>query len=123
MRWLLKFYPPAWRRRYEAEMAALLAEQHAGTRTVVDLIRGATDAWIIGPRGPFGGLEMWLAALAYASTFLVMAVVRRLAPPEWPWETIAQLVFWSLFIVLTAWRARQPWSQVAPRAPRRGSVR
>lgn len=114
MRWLLKLYPPGWRRRYEDEMAVLLEEQRAGGRTAWDLVRGAADAWIIGPRGPFGGLEMWLAALAYASTFLLMALARRVLPSEWPWDTIAQLVFWSLFIVLTAWRARQPWAHLGP---------
>jgi hypothetical protein len=118
MKWLLKLYPPAWRQRYEAEMAALLEEERAGTRTVVDLIRGATDAWIIGPRGPFGGLEMWLAAIAYGSTFLVMAVVRRIAPTDWPWDTISQVVFWSLFIVLTSWSTRKAWSQVRRPGPR-----
>jgi hypothetical protein len=119
MKWLLRLYPPAWRRRYEAEMAVLLEEQRAGTRGAWDLVRGAADAWIVGPRGPFGGLEMWLAALAYASTFLIMAVIRRLGPADWPWDTLSQLLFWSLFIVLTTWRATQPWSRVNdPRVPR-----
>lgn len=113
MKWLLKLYPPAWRRRYEAEMAALLEEQRAGTRTAIDLIRGATDAWLIGPRGPFGGLEMWMAALAYASTFLLVAIARRITPTDWPWDTLSQLVFWSLFILLTAWAARQPWARLS----------
>jgi len=118
MRWVLKLYPPAWRRRYEDEMAALLEEQRAGTRTVLDLVVGAADAWIVGPRGPFGGLEMWLAALAYGSTFLVMAIVRRIVPADWPWDTISQVVFWSLFIVLTTWRARQPWARTTARGSR-----
>lgn len=83
MKWLLRLYPPAWRRRYEAEMGALLDEQRAGTRTAWD-----------------------------------RAVVRRLAPVDWPWDTISQIVFWSLFIVLTAWRARQPWARTTP--PERG---
>ena len=43
-KWLLAFYPLAWRERYEEEMLALM-EQHSVTfRTVIDLLCGAMDA-------------------------------------------------------------------------------
>lgn len=108
MRWLLKLYPPAWRRRYEEEMAALLEEQRAGTRGVVDLIRGAADAWKIGPRGPLGGLEIWLAALAYALASVAVTLARRVLGDAGPWDTIFEIAFWLLFIVFTTWTATQP---------------
>ena|SRR5690242_8924663 len=112
MRWLLRLYPPAWRRRYEDEMAALLQEQRTGSRTALDLLRGAADAWLIGPRGPFGGLEMWLAIVAFAITNILVAVARPLAAPlGLPWDMVEQLVFWSLFIVLTSWLSQQPASR------------
>jgi len=108
MRWLLKLYPPAWRERYEAEMAALLDEQRAGTRTIVDLIRGAADAWMIGPRGPFGGLEVWLAGIAYAAASVAIAVARRMLGEVAPWDTVFEIAFWLLFIVFTTWLSLQP---------------
>jgi hypothetical protein len=44
--WLLRLYPPAWRRRYGREIAALLDGQPASFGTAVDLVAGAVDAWV-----------------------------------------------------------------------------
>jgi hypothetical protein len=44
--WLIRLYPPAWRRRYGGELAELLAAQPMTFRTAVDLIAGAVDAWL-----------------------------------------------------------------------------
>ena len=46
MTWLIRLYPPAWRRRYGRELADLLAAQPASFRTAVDLVAGAVDAWL-----------------------------------------------------------------------------
>ena len=46
MTWLIRLYPPAWRRRYGRELAELLANQPASYRTAVDLVAGAVDAWL-----------------------------------------------------------------------------
>ena len=46
MTWLIRLYPPAWRRRYGQELAELLAAQPASFRTAVDLVAGAVDAWL-----------------------------------------------------------------------------
>jgi hypothetical protein len=43
--WLVRLYPPAWRRRYGRELVELLAAQPASFRTAIDLIAGAVDAW------------------------------------------------------------------------------
>jgi hypothetical protein len=46
MRWLLWLYPADWRERYEAELEALLEEEPPSARQVLDLVRGAIDAWM-----------------------------------------------------------------------------
>src|SRR5262249_28725022 len=45
MTWLLKLYPPRWRRRYGAELADLIAVQPFSVGGAVDLLAGALDAW------------------------------------------------------------------------------
>jgi hypothetical protein len=44
--WLLKLYPPRWRRRYGAELAELVAGQRFAIGTALDLLAGAIDAWV-----------------------------------------------------------------------------
>ena len=46
MTWLIRLYPPAWRRRYGRELAELIATQPASFGTASDLIAGAVDAWL-----------------------------------------------------------------------------
>ena len=46
MTWLIKLYPPAWRRRYGRELAELISTQPASFGTAMDLIAGAVDAWV-----------------------------------------------------------------------------
>jgi hypothetical protein len=46
MIWLIRLYPPAWRRRYGRELAELIATQPASFSTAVDLVSGAADAWL-----------------------------------------------------------------------------
>jgi len=45
MTWLLKLYPPGWRRRYGAELADLVAAQPFSIGAAMDLMAGAVDAW------------------------------------------------------------------------------
>jgi hypothetical protein len=109
MRWLLKLYPPAWRRRYEAEVAALLEESRGGTRSVVDVLRGAADAWVIGPRGPLGGLGVWVAVIVYLSATIGVAIARRnVGNLAEPFETLYEILYWILFIFFVTWLADQP---------------
>jgi len=44
--WLIKLYPPAWRRRYGRELAELISTQPASFGTAIDLVAGAVDAWL-----------------------------------------------------------------------------
>jgi hypothetical protein len=44
--WLLRLYPPMWRRRYAGEVAEMLAGRGFSLRVAVDLIAGAIDTWL-----------------------------------------------------------------------------
>jgi hypothetical protein len=46
MTWLLRLYPPGWRRRYGAELGALVAAQSFSIGAAIDLLAGAVDAWL-----------------------------------------------------------------------------
>ena len=46
MTWLIRLYPPAWRRRYGRELADLISTQPASFGTAIDLLAGAVDAWL-----------------------------------------------------------------------------
>jgi hypothetical protein len=46
MTWLLKLYPPRWRRRYGDEFRVLIGTQRFSIGNSIDLIAGAIDAWI-----------------------------------------------------------------------------
>lgn len=43
-KWLVRLYPRAWRRRYEAEFLALLEQQALTARDILDIVRGSLDA-------------------------------------------------------------------------------
>jgi hypothetical protein len=43
--WLLKLYPPRWRRRYGGELTELVAAQPFSIGAAFDLMAGAIDAW------------------------------------------------------------------------------
>lgn len=65
MRPLLWFYPRDWRRRYRAEMEALLSQTRLGPREAIDLLRGALDAHVhpLWPRRRQGPLTLVLFGL------------------------------------------------------------
>jgi hypothetical protein len=46
MTWLLKLYPPRWRRRYGDEFRALVGTRRLSVGDSIDVISGAIDAWI-----------------------------------------------------------------------------
>jgi hypothetical protein len=46
VRWLLKLYPPRWRRRYEGELTELIAAHPFSLGAALDLLAGAIDAWL-----------------------------------------------------------------------------
>jgi hypothetical protein len=44
--WLIRLYPPAWRRRYGRELAELIETQPASLGMALDLVAAAIDAWL-----------------------------------------------------------------------------
>lgn len=46
MTWLLRLYPPAWRRRYGEEVAEMLAGRSFSFGNAIDLVAGAIDVWL-----------------------------------------------------------------------------
>jgi hypothetical protein len=44
--WLLRLYPPPWRRRYGGEVAEMLAGRGFSLRIAIDLVAGAIDVWL-----------------------------------------------------------------------------
>jgi hypothetical protein len=54
MIWLLKLYPPRWRRRYGEELTELVAARPFSVSAAVDLMAGAIDAWFHPQFAPAG---------------------------------------------------------------------
>ena len=59
MKWLLWLYPRRWRRRYSDEFLAVLEERGFSLMVVLDVLRGALDAWLhpqlVAVPAPVGG--------------------------------------------------------------------
>jgi hypothetical protein len=70
--WLLKLYPPRWRRRYGEEFHALIAPQRFSFVTVLDIIGGAIDAWI----QPQSHLAAPAAAQSEGDTIMLAKMLR-----------------------------------------------
>jgi uncharacterized membrane protein YhaH (DUF805 family) len=127
--WLIRFYPRAWRQRYEAEFQELMADLSVRTdragrwRTIVDIGRGAFDAH---RREGFGMRRTWvdpalrrgiLDGMVIAALIAVDVVMTNIifppgpgesdSDPEYLWSYLATLaVIAALFIAIGA-RARR----------------
>ena len=88
---LVRLYPPAWRERYLAEFADLLAERPPSLRDRIDIVRGAADAWLRpqvagrAPRPDSGGrsvaaLVAALAGVAGGLLFVASALSMTATP-------------------------------------------
>jgi hypothetical protein len=78
MRLLLRFYPREWRRRYGAEMEALLSQTRLGPHEAVDLLRSALDAHVH-PQWPRRGQSPLAPALLGLLVILAAVLSRWLA--------------------------------------------
>ena len=67
--WLLRLYPRAWRRRYEAEFVALLEHHPTSPRLILDIILGAVDAHLW-PQVSAAGCELAAKAAGGESAML-----------------------------------------------------
>jgi len=78
MRLLLWLYPAEWRRRYGAEMCALLRQSRPGPRDAWDLLRGALDAHLA-PQWPARGRRGRRVVAAALGTVLAALASHALA--------------------------------------------
>jgi hypothetical protein len=110
MKWLVRLYPPAWRARYQDEFVTLLEDRRITPSIAFDIVRGAADAWLRGPRGSLGLVGVGLALAAYALASWGLAATRRtwLGPVDGPLETIYQALYWFASIMFITWFAARP---------------
>jgi hypothetical protein len=110
VRWLVRLYPPAWRRRYEDEFLEVLQSRGVGRAEALDIARGAYDAWVRGPRGDLGFVGIALALVVYGAASWMLAATRRawVGPADGPLETIYQSLYWLLSILFMTWLASRP---------------
>jgi len=110
VRWLVRLYPPAWRRRYEDEFLAVLESRGAGPSVSLDITLGAFDAWMRGPRGDLGFAGIALALVLYGGASWLLAIARRLwvDPLGDPLGTLYQAVYWFASILFVTWLAARP---------------
>ena len=80
---LVRLYPGPWRARYGDEMRALLGSAPGRRRDVLDLLRGALDAWLH-PATP--SRVPAIAALVGGGLWTMAAagVIGQPVPPDWP---------------------------------------
>lgn len=88
-RLLLRAYPPSFRERYAAELAALVEDHPAGWTTGWDLARGAAHAWVFPPigRDPRARLQTTVSTVFVAWCAELVALVglaRAVADPSVP---------------------------------------
>ena len=107
MKWLTLLYPPAWRARYESELRALIADQGNSARLALDLIRGAVDAWLTGPRWGRRALTFWGAALAFVATTALWSIARRALAPMPDLESAFETLYWIVYIGFVTWLSQQ----------------
>ena len=111
MTWLLKLYPPRWRRRYGKEFVALIAPQRFSLVTVLDIIGGAIDAWI----QPQSHLASRAAAQSEGDTIMLARVMRLRCAGHGAKPTTADamkgagvtLAGTALSVVVATWMQRQ----------------
>jgi hypothetical protein len=124
MRLLLWLYPAEWRRRYGAEMCALLRQSRPGPRDAWDLLHGALDAHLY-PQWP----ARWrrgrrlvaafaaLLGLRFLADWLLLPVVVALTARAGAGASVAlglavsvvEVALWGLIAVLVLRRSRLPW--------------
>jgi hypothetical protein len=99
---LVRLYPEAWRKRYEDEFLALLAERPPTIGDIVDTVRGAVDAHL-NPQGEadpspwthrIPGLLALIAGAMWSAVFLAFVLWQNAA-----W-TVASLVPLSLLLMV-----------------------
>jgi hypothetical protein len=114
---LLRWYPHAWRMRYEEEVRALLDDRAPDWRDVAGLLRGATIEWmhsIVDPlehpvlSGILRGLGGWFAATAVISATAgpIGIWLQRVAGPPSGW--VSDVAFLAVEVTAIRGFSSQP---------------
>ena len=110
MTWLLRLYPPMWRRRYAAEVAEMLAGRRFSLRIAVDLIAGAIDTWLH-PSATLAAAAAAMPPAAREKEQHMLSKVLRLdcsgyygpgVTKEDQWKSGLSIIGWTLVLTL-AW--------------------
>jgi hypothetical protein len=143
-RFALRTYPPSFRARYGAELAALVEDLPASRRAAVDLFVGAGRAWIRPTLAGDGAYRLRLQSsaatiwVAWCTGFLVVPAMTKALldpPPHGPVAgvrdllaagTVLLVVGWLCALagalplvlksIVPSWRARR-WSALRPLLP------
>ncbi len=125
LRWVLRLYPRAWRRRYEAELLALLEQQPATLRTLLDLLWSAGEAHVDATRAEDHMLvALWkdrtvrhtglLVGLALGVVQVTYALLNNLANPDAQLNSILNYALTAELLLgpalagfIGAWRSRR----------------
>jgi hypothetical protein len=80
---MLRLYPTRWRARYGDEVRALIEDRPTRRRDVLDLARGALDAWL---HPPVPSRIPAVAAITAGGVWTVwsLLILTGPAPPDWP---------------------------------------
>ena len=104
MKWLLKLYPPAWRRRYGEEFLVLLEAQSFSLIALIDIALGAFDAHLhFRASAKRTSRPLWLALLAGGA--LALLLFSAAAEPEAVPLVIAILVTIA-YVLVGIWGLR-----------------
>jgi hypothetical protein len=98
---LLWLYPPSWRRRYRREMEALLEETPTTVGALLDLLRGAVDAWLHTEPLP------WPATLGRRRSHALRVLIAS------PALALVLAVTWRLLRDQHGLWSRHPWGSLA----------
>ena len=116
---ILRLYPGSWRRRYEAEMLAMLEQFRIRPRGRLDLVRGAIDARLHSPTRLPAGAALLSGGLW---TFAGAGIVAQPVPPDWPGYLLEALPVAIVATALAGFATIGCWARRSDGSGRAGTV-
>jgi len=114
---MIRLYPSRWRERYEEEVRALIEQRPMCRRDVLDLARGALDAWL---HPPVPSRVPAVAAIAAGGTWTVwsLLILGAPAPPDWPGYVEEMLLSALAVVAVLALAVAGAWLRLGDDATR-----
>ena len=109
---LLRLYPRAWRRRYGAEMDAMLADEKLTPRTLMDLLAGAIDARINPQVGATDGRP--IQGVTTMTKITTCAPIGTTTADQWrsaAWMVGGSFVLTAIGVLLKLWIGPNAFSE------------